>query len=219
MTDSDVFSDLDTVRGEKLRQLDALLKQATAVEAEIAAMEEGVKPRFSQFYTAYYATTGFLLGSFGAITSLLFNVVGGLAVEGDAMKLIRVYLTFPMGKQALEMSDKSHEPLLLALGCCLYIATGMALGVLFQIVIARTAGSRGFITRCLWSCGLGVVVWLVAFYCILTWLQPLLFGGNWIVEQIPWYVGLATHLVYAVTHAAVFPLGVYTPYRLPPENV
>lgn len=212
------MSEMDTARAEKLRQLDLLLKQATAVEAEIASMEEGVTPKFSQFYTAYYATTGFLLGSFGAITSLLFNIVGGLAVEGDAMKLIRIYLTFPMGKQALELSDKSQEPILLALGCCLYVATGMALGVLFQIVIAKFASNRGFLTRCLWSCGLGVLVWLVAFYGILTWLQPLLFGGNWIVEQIPWYVGLATHLVYAVTHAAVFPLGVYTPYRLPTEN-
>jgi hypothetical protein len=85
-------------------------------------------------------------------------------------------------------------------------------------VLAKFARDRGFITRCLWSCGLGVLVWLVAFYGILSWLQPLLFGGNWIVEMTPWYVGLATHLVYAITHAAVFPLGVYTPYRLDTEN-
>lgn len=205
-------------RTEKLRELDALLKKATAVEAEIAAMESQPQPRFTQFYTAYYATTGFLLGSFGAITSLLFNIVGGLAVEGDAMKLIRIYLTFPMGEKALQLNERTQEPILLALGCCLYIATGMVLGVLFQLVIARFAGNRGFLTRCLWSCGLGVLVWIVAFYGILTWLQPLLFGGNWIVEQIPWYVGFATHTVYAVTHAAVFPLGAYTPYRLETEN-
>jgi hypothetical protein len=44
-------------------------------------------------------------------------------------------------------------------------------------------------------------------------LQPLLFGGNWIVEQIPWWVGALTHLVYGWTMVVVYPLGRYVPYH------
>ena len=47
--------------------------------------------------------------------------------------------------------------------------------------------------------GLAIAVWLVNFYGILSWLQPLLFGGNWIVERIPWWVAAATHLVFGWT--------------------
>ena len=61
---------------------------------------------------------------------------------------------------------------------------------------------------------LALGVWLVNFYGILSWLQPLLFGGRWIVEQIPWWVAALTHLVFGWTMLIVYPLGRYTPYRL-----
>ncbi|MCA9210016.1 MAG: hypothetical protein KDA55_16775, partial [Planctomycetales bacterium] len=66
---------------------------------------------------------------------------------------------------------------------------------------------------------LGVVIWIVNFYVILSWLQPALFGGNWIVEMIPWWVGLLTHLVFGWTMALVYPLGTYSPYRLQTEQL
>ncbi|MEX2185410.1 MAG: hypothetical protein WD875_01395, partial [Pirellulales bacterium] len=61
-------------------------------------------------------------------------------------------------------------------------------------------------------------VWVISYYAILSWLQPLLFGGDWIVRLVPWYIGALTHLVYGWTMALVFPLGLYTPYRSPSEN-
>ena len=65
---------------------------------------------------------------------------------------------------------------------------------------------------------LAIAVWLVNFYGVLSWLQPLLFGGRWIVDQIPWWVAALTHLVFGWTMLIVYPLGRYTPYRLETEN-
>ena len=66
----------------------------------------------SGYYTAYYATTGFLLGGVAAMTSLLFNVIGSLAFDKNPLELIRVYLTFPMGEEALnyERGQQWRDP-------------------------------------------------------------------------------------------------------------
>jgi hypothetical protein len=39
----------------------------------------------------------------------------------------------------------------------------------------------------------------VNFYLVLSWLQPLLLGGDWIVVMIPWWVGALTHLAFVWT--------------------
>jgi hypothetical protein len=55
---------------------------------------------------------------------------------------------------------------------------------------------------------LALAVWAVNFYGLLAWLQPLVLGGHWIVELIPWWVGALTHLVFGWTMALLYPLGV-----------
>ena len=47
---------------------------------------------------------------------------------------------------------------------------------------------------------LGIGVWLINFYGLIYWLQPMLIDGNrWIVEQVPVVVAIFTHLVFAWT--------------------
>jgi hypothetical protein len=36
----------------------------------------------------------------------------------------------------------------------------------------------------------GIGIWLVNYYLLLSWIQPLLFSGNWIVTQIPPWVAI-----------------------------
>ena len=120
--------------------MDASEQEAKQVELEqmrqrVAQLErelEGSSARWeaTEFYTGYYATAGFVLGMFGAATSLLFNVVGSALVQEHPLKLIQIYLTFPLGERALELDGG----LALTIGCCLYIATGMVLGVPFHVL-------------------------------------------------------------------------------------
>ena len=149
--------------------------------------------------------------------SLLVNVIGALVFGKEPLELIRVYLTFPMGAEALDF-DAVDNGLILAIGCCLYVGTGMVYGILFQLVLTRFTANSSWGMRFVVVSVLAIALWLVNFYLILSWLQPLLFGGSWIVDQIPWWVAAITHLVFGWTMLIIYPLGRYTPYRLQTET-
>ncbi|HBH52957.1 MAG TPA: hypothetical protein DDY91_13810 [Planctomycetaceae bacterium] len=173
-------------------------------------------------YPAYEALSGFVLGIAGAIVALLLNVIGAPADSKDPLQLIRVYLTFPLGEKALTLGTREvagssigsslGSPLgdwmILAFGCCLYLGTGMLLGAIFQPVFRRYA-DRSFLKRLVLGVALGVLVWVVNFYGILSWLQPLTCGGRWITDNsvLPWWVAAVTHVVFGLTMAILYPLG------------
>lgn len=208
-------------RAARRQELEALRDRVAALEADLADAPAAPAWQSQGYYAAYYATTGFMLGLFGAATSLLANVVGSLfwgPLTGQEnlhpLHLIQVLLTFPLGEQALTLDSG----LLLSIGVCLYLATGMLYGILFQLVLTRYTADAGFGTRLFVASLLGLAVWIVNFYGILSWLQPLLFGDSWIARLIPAWVGAGTHLVYAWTMALVYPLGLYHPYRVETDN-
>ena len=199
-------------REGKLEELQRMQARVAELESEL----EGPSKRWQAkgYYTAYYATAGFVLGMFGAMTSLLFNVVGSALVEQHPLRLIQVYLTFPLGERALELDGG----VALTIGCCLYLGTGMLLGVPFYLLLTWFTSKSGLGMRLLVGSALALSMWGVHFYVLLNWLQPLLIGGNWIVEQIPVWVGAMTHLVFGWTIVLAYPLGLYQPYRLQTES-
>jgi hypothetical protein len=212
-----------STRAAKLNELTSLRIQATAIDRQISSLEEELQRdhpgrdwRDREGYFTYYATTGFFLGMIGAIASLLFNILGSIAIGQHPLKLIQVYLTFGLGEQA--QSAEFNNALALLVGCCLYVGTGMVYGVPFQIIMNRVAPHADLLTRLLWATWLGLGLWIINYYGILSWLQPLLFGGRWIVDEVPWYVGATTHLVFAWTMAVLYPYGVFSPYRVTTEQ-
>ena len=178
-------------REAKIRELEALQRRIHEVEADLSA-EPGAWPP-KTYYGAYYATTGALLGFLAASTSLVFNIVGSLLVPAfggtpqHPLRLIQVYLTFPLGESALEIDNG----VTLAIGCCLYLATGMFYGMVFQLMLTRFAPQASFGRRLVLASLLALTIWLINFYGILGVLQPLLFGGNWIIRLVPPWVGSA----------------------------
>jgi hypothetical protein len=157
----------------------------------------------------HYAKVGFVLGILGGCTSLVLNVIGSAiwpAISGQAqhpLRLIQVYLTFPFGEAALTLNGG----IVLALGCVLYLVTGMFYGVLFTVVISYFVPYASLWARVLVCSILAVWVWAINFYLLLTWLQPLLVGGGWIANLIPWWVAALTHLIFGWTVAVLYPLG------------
>ena len=204
-----------TVRELKQQELDQLRARVLELEQELhMPPSQGYEAR--GWYGMYHATAGAFLGMFGAVTSLLFNVVGSALVDQHPLRIIQVYLTFPLGEQALDMSGGIS----LVTGCCLYLATGMLLGVPMQMAIARFAPQGGFGARLAVASVVGLVIWVVNFYFLLSWIQPWLIGGNWITDPnfLPPWVAIMTHLVFAWTMALIYPLGAYRPYRLQTEQ-
>jgi hypothetical protein len=202
----------------KRARLEALQAEHARLEAEIdaEASAETVGDWARQgYYLTYYATAGFFLGMVAALVSLVFNIVGASIAGENPLQLIKVYLTFGLGGKALDPGLDSG--IALAMGCVLYIATGMLLGIIFHVILTRFAPQAGLAGRLVWATAIAVAVWLVNFYLLLSWIQPLLFGGNWITSTnpvyLPWWVALATLLVFGWTMAVVYPWGLFQPYR------
>jgi hypothetical protein len=208
---------------EREAKLTRLREEAARLQAEIEAEAFGrAAGEWARrgYYLTYYATTGFFLGMVAALVSLMFNIAGSTIAGKDPLQLIRVYLTFGLGGRALDPAFENG--LALAMGCVLYIATGMLLGIVFHVVLTRYAAGATLAGRLVWASGLAVAVWVVNFYGLLSWIQPLLFGGNWITSTdpvyLPWWVALATHLVFGWTMAVIYPWGLFHPYRLQTDD-
>jgi hypothetical protein len=159
------------------------------------------------YRAARFAKSGLMLGALAGCTSLIVNVIGTVAwtvIGGGALhplRIIQVYLTFPFGQRALQLEGGA----VLALGCLLYLGTGMFYGMLFELMSSYCLPHAGVRARLVSYSVLALAVWLVNFYGLLIWLQPLFFGGRWIVDLIPWWVGAVTHLVFGWTLALVYP--------------
>ncbi len=201
---------------EKQRELSQLSDRVQQLEAELATAE--VAPfQPHGYYAAYYATTGFMLGIFGAMSSLLFNIVGSVLVGQYPLELIRVYLTFPLGDRALELDSG----LALAIGCCLYLGTGMLLGIPIYLALTKWGANGGFVKRMMIASIAAIIIWVVMYYGVLSWLQPALVRmspENYIIHRVPPWVALLTHLVFGWTMVLVYPLGDFVAYRRPMEQ-
>lgn len=188
---------------EKLRELETLRKKVREIEDQLA--ESGPKEGWEseRYYTTYHMLAGMTLGFFGAAASLLFNVVGSVIMRQYPLQLVRVYLTFPLGEKALQIESGA----VIALGCCLYLCTGAAIGTVVHLILTRFFDKSGTIQKFAIATVLGLSIWLVNFYGFLSWVQPMLFGGNWIVQLIPFWVAALTHLVFAWTVMSLGELG------------
>jgi hypothetical protein len=198
----------------KEEELNELRSRVAELESEVGQPTDDERWRQTGYYTAYFATAGFFLGGLAAVTSLMFNIIGS-AIAGDPpLQIVQIYLTFPLGEKALTMDSG----IALAVGCCLYIGTGMVLGVPFYLLLTRFTKESKLVARFAFGAVLAISMWLVHYYAILAWVQPLLFDGNWIVDMIPWWVAAATHLVFGWTMVLLYPFGLYKPYRLQTEQ-
>lgn len=184
------------------RELAELNARVDQLQTELAQRHQTpfVPP---EFYGIYYGLAGAVLGFVGALASLIFNIVGSVATGNHPLKLIQIYLTFPMGADAKNLDSG----LALAIGCCLYLLTGMALGIPIALVLYGWFSRASFPVRFVVVTVISLGLWLFNFYAVLAWLQPRLFGGNWIVEEIPWFVAAATHLVFGWTILILQPMG------------
>ncbi len=210
----------------KQRELLELRQRANELEGVILEVAASRPWSLTGFYTAYYALTGFMLGLIAATVSLVFNIIGAAVAGKDPLELIRIYLTFPFGEKALLLSNQAEKVyaidngVILAVGACLYLATGMLLGVPFHVIAMRFTAKATLVPRLAFGAALGIFLWFFNFYGILSWLQPMTCGGNWITnpDYLPWWVAAATHVVFAVAMVLVSPLGQYVPYHSPVED-
>jgi hypothetical protein len=210
----------------KHQEFEALKAKVDQLEGELREMEVAHPWQPAGYYSAYHATGGFVLGGLAAGAALLVNVIGAPIAGKQSLELIRVCLTFPLGEQALVLADPGRgaqavsDGMILTFGCCLFLFTGMLLGIPLQLLLAKVNGRAGLLKRLLIGAAAGIALWLFNFYAVLSWLQPLLFGGHWIVDpaRLPPWVAAATHVVFGLSMALLYPLAQFVHPRSSGEN-
>ena len=194
-------------------------EELVALEARMSALREQLDARGGsgpgwwpeRFYLAYHVVVGSILGLVAAGASLLFNVVGALLVGKHPLQLIKVYLTFPLCERALS----SEDGFALSTGVLLYLATGMALGAGLHVIGQRFFPTAPLGRRLTLATIAGLGLWLIGYYGVLSWLQPLLLGGDWIVREVPLLVAAVTHLIFTWSLTLLAFLGRFEPPELP----
>jgi hypothetical protein len=205
----------------KHQEFETLKERVEQLEAELREVEASRPWQPVGAYAAYDATAGFVLGGLAAVSALLVNVIGAPIAGKQSLELIRVYLTFPLGEQALLLAEPGRggqaigDGMILAFGCCLFLFTGMLLGIPMQVGLARFIGQSSLPKRLLIGGAMGLALWILDFYLVLSWLEPLLFGGNWIINPryLPPWVAAGTHFVFGLTMAALYPLAEFVRSR------
>ena len=114
----------------------------------------------------------------------------------EPLRLLRIYATILEGRGALELSSANF----FIAAFVVHIVTGILFGTIFVLGARFCAGLQRYILA---GAGYGIAIWLVNFYGILSWLQPLLHGSAFILTQIPIAVAVLTHVSYGLTVALV----------------
>jgi hypothetical protein len=86
----------------------------------------------------------------------------------------------------------------------------MLFGAPFYLLLVRFTQRSTVVVRIIVAAILSLLLWFVNFYVILKYLQPAVIGmseENLIVNRIPMWVAIATHLAYGLTIALLYPLG------------
>jgi hypothetical protein len=165
----------------------------------------------SGFYTSYYVIAGLILGALAAWVALAFNVLGAWISFGDPFRLLRVYATFFGGASIL---DGKQDGIAILLALILHSATGAVVGAPIHVIFSRFVVGLNLQKRILAGIGLGIVMWLVNFYGILSWLQPMVSGGQQIINEIPMWVAALTHICFTLTMLMLQPYWAFDPQRV-----
>ncbi len=201
------------VQPEEIRREIERHRQAIAeLEAKLAAPSG--KPRGwppPGFYTTFYVVAGITLGTMGAITSFIFNVVGSYIIAQDPMLILRVFGTLFIGRNALTTDNLNFLMLVLLT----HVIVGAIGGVVFHVIINRMFADRSSGQKVLYGALFGCAIWLINFYGIIWWLQPLLVGQAYILRLMPFWVAALTHIIYGITLGLLQPLGRFIPYTPP----
>ena len=161
--------------------------------------EEAAPKIHEEWSFVYLGTVGALAGFLGSLTSLAANLLGAWALGIERLMLLRVYATIFEGSDALQLENTSFVAEVLLI----HMIVGAMFGVVFVTLASRFLQSRQLVHYAAAGGGFGLLLWIGNFYLILSWLQPLISGDAYIVENIPWWVAALTHSCYGLTLAVV----------------
>ncbi len=160
------------------------------------------------FYLTYYVVAGLMLGVLGSLVSFLANVGGSILLGQDPLLFLRVYGTVFLGQEALVTQDLNFFMLV----AVVHFSVGAVAGAVFHVFVSLYTPEKALVTVGLGAV-YGLLMWVVNFYVVIQWLQTSLYGQSYVLELMPIWVAIASHVLYGVTLGALQPLGRFVPYR------
>ena len=194
-------------REEVLRGIERHRAAIAELEAQLGEAPLRAWPP-AGFYLTFHIVAGTTLGILGSITSFAFHVVGSLLVKQDPLLFLRVYGTVFLGAKALTTEDLNFFMLV----AVVHFSVGASAGAVFQVLIGRFVPDRWGLQIVLGAL-YGLLMWVVNFFLVLSWLQPRLVGQAYVLQLMPVWVAALTHLIYGLTLGVLQPLGRFVPYR------
>ena len=160
------------------------------------------------FYLTFYVVSGLIIGILGSLTSFAFHFIGSLLVNQDPLLFLRVYGTVFLGPAALTTDDLNFFMLV----AVAHFSVGAVAGAVFHVLVNWLVPDRPALHIALGAV-YGLLMWVVNFYVVLSWLQPRLFGDALVLKLMPAWIAATTHLIYGLTLGVLQPLGRFIPYR------
>ncbi len=198
---------METTREETLRAIEQ--HRAAIIELE-AQLQEPVSRSWPPvgFYLTFYIVAGVTIGVLGSVTSFAFHFIGSLLVKQDPLLFLRAYGTVFLGAKALTTDDLNFFMLV----AVVHFSVGAGAGAVFQVLISWFVPNRPLLQIVL-GAAYGLLMWVVNFYVVIAWLQPLLVGEAFVLQLMPAWIAALTHLIYGLTLGVLQPLGRFVPYR------
>ena len=210
----------ENIGGESIeelrRQVEATRKALEDLETKLRGVEREERDRIwfpRGFYTAYYVLSGMVLGVVASWLTLILNVAGAHLAGEEPLKLLKVYSTILGGAR----TAGSAEAVVLIFALGVHTLTGAVCGAPIHVVYSRFFTDQKLPQRLITGLVLGVVMWLVNFYGILSWFQPLILGEetSYIVQNIPAWVALLSHVAFTEAVVLLQPLAVFNARNYP----
>jgi hypothetical protein len=152
----------------------------------------------AKWRTLYFATIGAFAGYLGSVVILGADIASAKLMGFAPFMFLRYYATIREGPGALLMTSRSF----LLNAIMMHLAVGSALGAIFVLIVSGRDIQR-FKHYLAAGIAFGLFVWFINFYLLLSWIQPLINGKSYILENIPWWVAAVTHALYGITIALV----------------
>jgi hypothetical protein len=168
------------------------------MNTEVRGMVTNLSMIGAKWRTLYFATVGAFAGYLGSVVILGADIASAKLMGFAPFMFLRFYATLHEGPAALLMNSRSF----LLNAILMHLAVGSALGAIFVLIVSGRDVQK-FAHYLAVGIGFGLCVWFINFYLLLSWIQPLINGKSYILENIPWWVAALTHALYGITIALV----------------
>jgi hypothetical protein len=167
--------------------------------SEIKKLESSLWAIEKQWRAMYYGTIGAVAGFLASLIMMGADIVSARMMGFAPFILLRYYETLREGPTALLMTSWTF----FLNAVLMHLALGSAFGAIFVLIVSGRKKFQQFSRYVAAGIVFGLAIWIFNFYFLFSWIQPLINGKEYILDNIPWWIAAGTHAVFGLSVALV----------------